>query len=767
MRSLLITDCLQRDFVGPVGRYESLPNALHVGHDESLRLLGANPEEGPVARMMAWAHRQPDEALRVVHIRDWHDASDARQREHLEQFGAHCLAGSPGAAFVFPLDDAAPGKRLELVDATTLSNFEGTRFEAVLAPLKAGPMRIGLAGVWTEAKITFLAYDLRARYPHFELAVCSALTASSSRANHFLALDQLERILGVQVIPSVGEFIEYLGGRSESAPLIGFSQKHPEVKFRDQTALSDADRQLVRYLFRGCREVSLRTLDGGFSGNTVLGALSVDLHGHEQAPHVVKIGPRGPIGQERECFERIESVLGNSAPRVADFADLESRGAIKYRYAAMGSGGATSFQKRYQEGAPDQEVRRVLDAVFVEQLGRLYRAAELERCDLLSYYEFDPKWAPSVRRNAAALAEGDATIAFANGARLPHVALFYERALAALPRFPRTHHMAYVHGDLNGANIVLDTQHNVWLIDFFHTHRGHVLRDLAKLENDLLYIFTKLADESELAEALHISDLLMRVDDLSAELPDARAAGVTSPKLARAYEHVRLLRGYYPALIKADRDPLQLLLAQLRYAVHTLSFDESSRLQKQWALYSACLAAQEITHRMSSTGRLRIDWLPQELTAPGRIGLTLAPGRRDQGRRLEDDLSVLRAEGVTAVLCLLTPDELVHYGIEGLIEAYRGAGIEALHVPTMDGRVPNEGELGGAVAWIGERTARGQRVLVHCAGGLGRAGTVAACWLRSRGLDAEQAIRAVRDCRSPRAIETPAQETAIRQWRSR
>lgn len=73
---------------------------------------------------------------------------------------------------------------------------------------------MGLAGVWTEAKITFLAYDLAAHFPEFEIAVCSALTASSSRANHFLALTQLTRILGVRVIDSLGEFVEYLAANA-------------------------------------------------------------------------------------------------------------------------------------------------------------------------------------------------------------------------------------------------------------------------------------------------------------------------------------------------------------------------------------------------------------------------------------------------------------------------------------------------------------------------------------------------------------------------
>lgn len=441
-RAILISDCLQHDFVGAVGRFDALPNALHVGHDEALRLLGPDPAEGPVARVLAWAHAQPDETLKVIHVRDWHDAGDARQRSHLEQFGAHCLRGTPGAGFVFRTDDVAPGKQVEIVDATTLSNFIGAGLQALLDPYAGEPARIGLMGVWTEAKITFLAYEIRIRYPQFRLAVCSALTASSSRQNHFVALDQLEKIVGVQVLASVGDFIDFLGASMDDAPLIGFSQKHPALAVADGAPLADADRQLVRYLFRGCREVSVRSLDGGFSGNAVLATRSVDLHGHEQVAHVVKIGPRSAIGQERAVFERIEAVLGNSAPRVADFADLGERGAIKYRYAAMGGGASQSFQKRYESGAPGEEVQRILDAVFVEQLGRLYRAAEPERCDLLAYYDFSPKWTDSVRAKVRAIAGeacADDVLEFPGGRRVANIVGFYAKTLDALPRIPRSH----------------------------------------------------------------------------------------------------------------------------------------------------------------------------------------------------------------------------------------------------------------------------------------------------------------------------------------
>ena len=140
MRSILITDCLQHDFVGPVERFEGLPNALHVGHDESLRLLGPQPEEGPVMRMLAWAHQQPDSDLKVIHVRDWHDSQDPLQIEHLSQFGSHCVANTPGADFVFPLEAVCKEKHIDIVNATTLTNFIGTDLEQRLAPL-ASPRR--------------------------------------------------------------------------------------------------------------------------------------------------------------------------------------------------------------------------------------------------------------------------------------------------------------------------------------------------------------------------------------------------------------------------------------------------------------------------------------------------------------------------------------------------------------------------------------------------------------------------------------------------
>ena len=61
---------------------------------------------------------------------------------------------------------------------------------------------------------------------------------------------------------------------------------------------------------------------------------------------------------------------------------------------------------------------------------------------------------------------------------------------------------------------------------------------------------------------------------------------------------------------------------------------------------------------------------------------------------------------------------------------------------------------------------RGAKVVVHCRGGLGRAGTVAACILVEAGYEPRLAMARVRRVRHG-AIETPEQERYVSAYRAR
>src|SRR5688572_14750218 len=100
-KAILITQCLQNDFVQPIDIHETLPNSLHIGFQESKRLMGEFPKEGMLMQLMSWAYQQKPEDLSIINIRDWHNKNDPSQAAHLKQFGDHCLENTPGAEFVF------------------------------------------------------------------------------------------------------------------------------------------------------------------------------------------------------------------------------------------------------------------------------------------------------------------------------------------------------------------------------------------------------------------------------------------------------------------------------------------------------------------------------------------------------------------------------------------------------------------------------------------------------------------------------------------
>jgi nicotinamidase-related amidase/aminoglycoside phosphotransferase (APT) family kinase protein len=608
MATVLITQCLQRDFVDPIGPHDPLPNLLHVGYSEAARLLGPEPAAGPMAQLIGWARGLAPDAIDLIHIRDWHDPGDPAQREHLERFGAHCLKGSDGAQLVLGMDERAMAAANEqIVDSLTLNDLEGTDLAGQLERIRHAhggqPLRVGVVGVWTEAKVSFLLYDLKTRLGIDELATCSALTASASRAQHFNALAQLEKLLGVRCFDSLAEFADWLRPGAELALPPHPGGFEPRIGGADvRAALGPTDRAIVAHLFRDSTQVDLEPISGGYSEALVWRAASQDALGHAQAPAVVKLGPNRTIAQERVAFEQVEAVLGNNAPSVRGFVDLGDRAGLKYAYAAMGQGRVRTLQAMFSAETATRRIISVVRSAFEDVLGPLYAAARYERMPLFEHYQFSPGRAPAVRASVAAVtpASGQKVLDFPGGMSLPNVCGFYEDFLAR-HRLPvgDYHYMAYVHGDLNAANILVDAHYNVWVVDFFHTGPGHVLKDLAKFENDLLYLLTPIKDASQLLEALAITRTLHSVTDLRAELPD-RPDDVRSPQFARAWEVLRVLRRIGGRLCHEDRHPMQLQVALLRYAVHTLSFPEASPLQKQSALAAACSLAEQITRTVEA-----------------------------------------------------------------------------------------------------------------------------------------------------------------------
>jgi protein-tyrosine phosphatase len=144
------------------------------------------------------------------------------------------------------------------------------------------------------------------------------------------------------------------------------------------------------------------------------------------------------------------------------------------------------------------------------------------------------------------------------------------------------------------------------------------------------------------------------------------------------------------------------------------------------------------------------------------LGMSHCPGRQRPPwppRSLAQDLAAIEAWGASTLLSLVEASEFARLGVPDFAAAVSRSRLQWLHVPIADMQVP---DAVTRAAWQAQRGAlqaalqRGDKVLVHCAAGLGRTGMLVARLLVDAGLRPELAIERVRRAR-PGTIETPAQ----------
>ena len=149
----------------------------------------------------------------------------------------------------------------------------------------------------------------------------------------------------------------------------------------------------------------------------------------------------------------------------------------------------------------------------------------------------------------------------------------------------------------------------------------------------------------------------------------------------------------------------------------------------------------------------------------GRLCISLAPGKKDHkwNRDLQLDLNDIKKSGIQIIICLLEWSEMMILDIIDYPKRAQENGFIFYLFPIKDRNVPQKKELDVLIPVIIQHLSVGDNVLVHCRGGLGRAGTICACCLGHFGYDGYGAINLVRQRRSG-AIQTEKQEQCVRDY---
>ena len=166
-----------------------------------------------------------------------------------------------------------------------------------------------------------------------------------------------------------------------------------------------------------------------------------------------------------------------------------------------------------------------------------------------------------------------------------------------------------------------------------------------------------------------------------------------------------------------------------------------------------------------------------EITHPehsGIIGVSICPGKKSPStfggvwdRDLATDLEAIQNKfNPTAIVTLMPHDELDVNKVANIGDAVVERDIRWFHIPIKDMNAPDHSfnnfwsEIGPKIIGM---IKQGDNVLIHCKGGLGRSGTIAALILIELGISNDEAIIQVRQAR-PGAIDIADQEKYILQY---
>ncbi|MBI2263902.1 MAG: phosphotransferase [Armatimonadetes bacterium] len=366
------------------------------------------------------------------------------------------------------------------------------------------------------------------------------------------------------------------------------------------TALAPGERQILERLCQGSKSVSLEPLRGGYSGSRLFLLDRKDREGHVLAKGVAKIDSPEKITRERRGHLLAKDILGPNVPEVIAFAYEEDLAGVLLSLAGIRRPPLRTLQSVMTSLDGSPETLAELEEIWDEVLGvlaSLYFPGREERLNLYSHNTFQEKYSQRTIDRFSTLLSWPASresLLFQEwGLTLKHPRLFYEGVLPpALKRPPWYVACGVAHGDLNGANILLDKVKNVWLIDFFHTHENHhLLQDLTKLENDLKFLMTPLPSDEDLKALVRMEGLVQEQNSLTEPLPEVVAL---PSRILKTYNSIRRLREF-ASQVTVDPGIGNYRIPLLRYAAHTMGFEECTLLQKKAAAVSVALLCEKLS----------------------------------------------------------------------------------------------------------------------------------------------------------------------------
>jgi len=253
------------------------------------------------------------------------------------------------------------------------------------------------------------------------------------------------------------------------------------------------DNEILQRLFYDSQEIKVSLVAKGSSSARIYKVTAQDKDGNWRVPLIVKIGKKIQIQKEILNYETYVKDKLTRYPQLREPAFTSSRGGIVMPFLNLVAEQLKTFRDFFHP-AKDKDVVETIENLFKENLGYWYRTTRKQEpvfiFQVYSEYLGVEKWdlELSLKRYMKEFVETKDII-------LPNAMGKFPNPIPAFNSL-RSRYWGYsddssfisvVHGDLNATNVLVDSDHNCWIIDFTRTGKAHILRDFVQFEAAIKY----------------------------------------------------------------------------------------------------------------------------------------------------------------------------------------------------------------------------------------------------------------------------------------
>ena len=574
-RTIIIGDGLTNKFLSPQHQFSSFKENL--GQREIARLLGRGKVFGRGPLVTFLEHATTHSSCQDVSV---FLLSHAESNHHA---GDGVAQISTADEFVDPISTITEASKIVATDGDTIplgpllaAIFECLGLPGPLQALDGTDVRFLIVGCHTEKRVLTIASFLRCMLGASEVAVSSHLVGSATQEAHLATLRYNLPGIGVRVILDFEETAAYVGLDPEL--FTSFEGRPCQIEPAEaREAMHPDQKRIVELLCLHWTKAKLRPLAGGFSGSALY--LAEGWKGDARTePMVLKIDAFEQMRRELGGYYQVKDLFGKNVPTFGYPVTEGDALGVGMELAAM-EGSPETLQDLFEEADTEAAVN-----LFAQRFGKalsilsdkLYRNTR-ESSWVVPYREFELhaaiqlEWLKSNTDIILKYLEQDG----ADETNLDSDHLVNFVRLIARNEDGIESEACLVHGDLNLANIICDDGDNIWFIDWTHCGTAPIELDFAKLENDVKFVMTKTFDLDDLPRLREFEDYMLehRIPADLDELPGSLKFAKWDLRYRKILTTVRQIRRACFELKRTD-DWLVYRVALLKYATHTLSFDQ-------------------------------------------------------------------------------------------------------------------------------------------------------------------------------------------------